>query len=136
LVDKEIKEVEAGLYLPPGRTECPVCRFTQERDGVYLEEFITILREKSGQNDYERTDGLCRTHTIKVLNVLGENELAQFLRQTQLMHLRKLREELQACIDKGGKNSRGVGKEKNSWWVAIQKWVGKKGAPEIRSPSP
>jgi hypothetical protein len=130
LIDKEVKEIEGGSHSLPGRRECPVCRFSGEREGFYLLEFITMLQEKSWQREYEHTDGLCRIHTIKVLNMLGENELAQFLRQTQLMHLRKLRAELQAFIDQGGKNSRAMGKEKNSWWVAIQKWVGKKGLPE------
>jgi hypothetical protein len=130
LIDKEIKEIEGGFHLPLGKIECPVCRFIGEREGFYLREFITVLREKSRQKEYEQTDGLCRIHTIKVLNLLDENELSQFLRHTQLMHLKKLSVELQAFISKGGRTSREIGKERNSWWVAIRKWVGRKGLPE------
>jgi hypothetical protein len=107
-----------------------VCRFIGEREGFYLREFITVLREKSRQKEYEQTDGLCRIHTIKVLNLLDENELSQFLRHTQLTHLKKLSAELQAFISKGGRTSREIGQERNSWWVAIRKWVGRKGLPE------
>jgi len=61
------------------------------------------------------------------LNLFGKNELNQFLRRTQLMHLKKLKGELQVFINKGGRTSREIGKEKNSWWVAIEKQIGKKG---------
>lgn len=130
LIDKEIEEIEGGFHLPLGKIECPVCRFIGEREGFYLQKFINVLREKSRQKEYEQTDGLCRIHTINVLNLLDEDELSQFLRQTQLMHLKKLSAELQAFISKGGRTSREIGKEKNSWWVAIRKWVGRKGLPE------
>ena len=90
LIDKEVKEIEGGFHPPPGKIECPVCRFIGEKGDFYLREFITVLREKSKQKEYEQTDGLCRIHTIKVFYLLDENELSQFLRHTQLSHLKKL----------------------------------------------
>jgi hypothetical protein len=43
------------------------------------------------------------------------------------MHLRLLRSELETFISKVRSTSRDMGDEKNSWWVAIEKWIGKKG---------
>jgi len=129
-IDREIGEIEGNFHLPLSRIECPVCRFIAEREDSYLGEFITVLQDRSWQKKYEQTDGLCRIHTKKALNSLDENELGQFLRHTQLMHLKKLRAELQAFIDKGGRTSREIGREKNSWWVAIRKWAGRKGLTE------
>jgi len=124
LIDREIKEIEGGFY---GRIECPVCGYLDQREGLYLQEFTTLLGDASVQQEYKEGDGLCRIHLERVLNLFGKNELNQFLRRTQLMHLKKLKGELQVFINKGGRTSREIGKEKNSWWVAIEKQIGKKG---------
>jgi hypothetical protein len=69
----------------------------------------------------------------KILYPLEGNELGQFVLRTQLSQLKNLKEELQNFISKGGRGSREMGREKNSWWIAIKKMVGKKGLGELDS---
>ena len=104
-----------------------VCRYIAEREDIYKKEFNTLLQERSFQKEYEGTDGLCRIHLERVLNLMKEGELCQFLLTTQVLHLRILRSELETFISKVRSTSRDMGDEKHSWWIAIEKWIGKKG---------
>jgi hypothetical protein len=134
LIDAEIKEIEKGSFEPTLRIDCLVCRHTEKREDFYLEEFKTLLKERCFRKEYEGTDGLCSPHFRNILNSMYEKELCQFLLTTQLMHLKLLRIELETFISKVRSTLRDMGVEKNSWWVAIEKWVGKKGL-RIRSRS-
>jgi len=127
LIEKEVEEMEKGTVPFQGEIVCPVCGFVAQKEEAYLREFATLLQDCALQEEYEKTDGLCRIHMKKILQALGGNKLRQFLLQTQLSQLRNLRGELQDFISEGGRGSRQMGKEKNSWWVAINKRVGKKG---------
>ena len=127
LIDAEIKEIEKGSFEPTLRIDCLVCKYADEREGFYVKEFGVLLSEKSFQKEYEGTDGLCRIHLKRVLNLLKGNDLSRFLVTTQLMHMKLLKHELEDFVAKVRSTQREMGDEKNSWWVAIEKWVGKKG---------
>ena len=127
LIDAEIKEIEEGSFGPTLKIDCPVCKYMAKREDFYLEEFKTLLKERSFQKEYEGTDGLCLVHFRSILNSADEKELRQFLLATQMMHLKLLRMELETFISKVRSTSRDMGVEKNSWWIAIEKWVGKRG---------
>lgn len=127
LIEEEIKKVERGSSETTCRTNCPVCQYVREREGFYLEEFKGLLQEKTFRKEYEGTDGLCRIHLKRVLDILNENELSHFLLTTQLMHMKLLKHELEVFISKVRSTQRDMGDEKNSWWIAIEKWVGKRG---------
>jgi hypothetical protein len=133
LIDKEVEEIEKGAIPSPGKIDCPVCRYVGQKEEVYLREFTTLLQDEAIQKKYEGTDGLCRVHMKKILYPLEGNELGQFVLRTQLSQLKNLKEELQNFISKGGRGSREMGREKNSWWIAIKKMVGKKGLGELDS---
>ena len=109
------------------RIDCPVCKYVDEREKFYVKEFKALLSEKSFQKEYEATDGLCRIHLRRALNLLKENELSHFLLTTQLMHMKLLKHELNVFISKDRSIPRDMGDEKDSWMVAIVKMVGKKG---------
>jgi len=130
LIETEIKGLETGSLTR--EVDCAVCQYIAEREDFYLEEFKTLLKEKSFQKEYEGSDGLCSLHFRNILNSMYEKELCQFLLTTQVMHLKLLRMELETFISKVRSTSRDMGVEKNSWWIAIEKWVGKKGL-RIRS---
>jgi hypothetical protein len=130
LIDREIREIEEGSFPSLGRIDCPVCGFLGQRESFYLEEFVILLQESSAQREYEETDGLCQVHIKKILTVLEGNELNQYFLHTQLRQVKRLKGELQDFISKGRGASRRMGREKNSWWVAIQKRVGKRGLPK------
>ncbi|MGQ9648465.1 MAG: hypothetical protein ACUVWO_18240, partial [Thermodesulfobacteriota bacterium] len=106
---------------------CPVCKYTDEREEFHLKEFKTVLSDRFFQKEYEATDGLCRIHLKRVLNLLWGDELNQFLLASHAMHLRLLKMQLETFIWKMGSNSRDFREEKDSWWVAVEKMVGKKG---------
>jgi len=127
LIDAEIKEFEKDSFGPTLRIDCLVCRHTEKREDFYLEEFKTLLRERSFQKEYEGTDGLCSFHFRNILNSMDEKELCQFLLATQVMHLKLLRMELETFISKVRSTSRDMGVEKNSWLIAIEKRVGRRG---------
>jgi len=127
LIDAEIKEIGKGSFGPTLRIDCPVCKYADEREEFYVREFRALLSEKSFQREYEATDGLCRIHLTRVLDVVDKGELSKFLLTTQVMHLKILKVELETFISKVRSTSRDMGDEKNSWWIAIEKWIGKRG---------
>jgi len=127
MIGTEIKRLETGSFESTEKIDCPVCRHTEKREDFYLEEFKTLLKERSFQKEYEGTDGLCSLHFRNILNSMDEKELCQFLLATQVMHLKLLRMELETLISKVRSTSRDMGVEKNSWLIAIEKWVGKRG---------
>jgi len=128
LIDVEIKEIEGGFPGSNCKIICPVCRYVAEREDFYLEEFKALLGERSFQKEYDSADGLCRIHLKRVLDLLKkESEPSQYLLRIHLMHLKLLKVELETFISKVRSTKRDMGAEKDSWWIAIEKWVGKKG---------
>jgi len=129
LIDKEIKEIEEGCFPRPGNVHCPVCGHVSKMEEAHLREFGNLLRQEPVRREYERTEGLCRLHLQKIVGLLGEGELGPFLLLTQVKNLRNLREELQGYLDRGNSKSKAGTRERNAWWFAIQKIVGKRGLP-------
>jgi hypothetical protein len=127
LIEREIIEIESRSLESNWGIDCSVCRYIEERQNLFLREFETLLRDQTFRGQYEGTDGLCRIHLKKVLNSLKEEEVLQFFLSTQGMHLKLLKLELEAFISKVRSTSRDMGPEKDAWWVAIEKRVGKKG---------
>jgi hypothetical protein len=126
LVDAEIKEIEEGSFGPTLRIDCPACKYTDEREESYIREFRALLSEESFQKEYEATDGLCRIHLKRVLNLLQQIELRQFMLASHLMHLKLLKVQLETFISKV-RSARDFKEEKDSWWVAIEMVAGKRG---------
>jgi hypothetical protein len=126
LIERDLGEIEKGSFESTRGANCPACRYMREREESYLEEFAALVSDKVFQKEYEGTDGLCRIHLKKVLNSV-EDELSRFLLTTQVLHLRLLKVELDTFLSKVRSTSRDMGEEKDSWWVAIEKIVGKKG---------
>ena len=131
LIKEEICEIEKTSKIID-EVDCSVCNHVREREDFYLEEFKALLQEGSFQKEYDSTDGLCRIHLKRVLDSLKKSELSQYLLKTHLIHLKVLRVELETFISKVRSTKRDMGAEKNSWLVAIEKWVGKRGL-RIRS---
>jgi DNA-binding XRE family transcriptional regulator len=127
LIEQEIGQIENGSFKPNLEIDCQVCSSVAEREEYYLQELKTLLTDKAFQKEYEGTDGLCRIHLRRILNLSKENELSRFLLATQVMHLKLLKIELETFSSKVRSTQKDMGEEKNSWWVAIEKWVGKKG---------
>jgi hypothetical protein len=127
LINEEICQIEDKTSGITDEINCSVCNHVIERENFYLEEFKAILQEESFQKEYDSTDGLCRIHLRRILDSLKECELKQYLVKTHLMHLKLLRAELETFISKVRSTKRDMGAEKDSWWIAIEKWVGKRG---------
>lgn len=129
LIERGIGEIEKGSFGWAGEINCPACQEMKEREEFYLKEFKALVSDRAFQKEYEGTDGLCQIHFKKVLNLVDE-ELSQFLLKTQAIQLRRLKGELETFISKVRSISRDMGEEKSSWWIAIEKMVGKKGLKE------
>ena len=125
LIETEIKGLETGSLTR--EVDCSVCQYIAEREDFYLEEFKTLLKGRSFQKEYEGTDGLCLVHFRSILSLTDEKELRHFLLATQMMHLKLLKVQLETFISKVRSTSRDFREEKNSWLVAIEKMVGKRG---------
>jgi hypothetical protein len=126
LIDAEIKEIGKGSFGPTLKIECPICKYADEREECYVKEFRALLSEESFQKEYEATDGLCRIHSKRVLNLLQHGDLHQFILVSHLMHLKLLKVQLETFISKM-RSTRDFKEEKDSWLVAIEKMVGKRG---------
>lgn len=135
LIEKEIQEIEDGFSLDPERIDCPVCKFIRDREENYLQEFLTLLPDPSFQEEYGRTDGLCRIHLKALLHLASHDQIERFLILTQVRQLRSLQIELQDFIASSGSSASRKDRRGNSWSVAINKRVGKRGLKEIDRPS-
>jgi len=126
LINAEIKEIERGFFGPTLRIDCPICRYADEREESHVKEFRDLLSEESFRKEYEVTDGLCRIHLKRVLSPLQGDMLHQFMLASHMMHLKLLKVQLEIFISKM-KSTRDFKEEKDSWLVAIEKMVGKRG---------
>ena len=129
LIHAEIKEIERGSFGPTLRIDCPICKYVDEREESNVREFRALLSEESFQKEYEATDGLCRIHLIRVLNLMQEVDLHQFILASHTMHLKLLKVQLETFISKM-RSTRDFKEEKHSWWVAVEKMAGKRGLPK------
>jgi hypothetical protein len=126
LIAREVEEIEGGYLDRRLSIDCPICKFIDGREEFYIKEFKSLLYEEFFKKKYEATDGLCRIHFRKVISLLEEKEMHQFMFTSHLMHLRLLKVELETYISKI-RSTRDFREEKDSWWVAIEKIIGKKG---------
>jgi hypothetical protein len=126
LIAREVEEIEGGYLDRRLSIDCPICKFIDGREEFYIKEFKSLLYEEFFKKEYEATDGLCRIHFRKVISLLEEKEMHQFMFTSHLMHLRLLKVELETYISKI-RSTRDFREEKDSWWVAIEKIIGKKG---------
>jgi len=126
LINAEIKEIERGSFKPTLRIDCPICKYADEREESHVREFRALLSEEPFWKEYEATDGLCRIHLKGVLNLMQAGELHEFMLTSHMMHLKLLKVQLETFISKM-RSTRDFKEEKDSWLVAIEKMVGKKG---------
>ncbi len=129
LIERDMGEIDKGSFESKRAIHCPACQEMKEQEDFYLKELKNFLSDEAFQKEYEGTDGLCQIHLRKMLNSIDEG-LSQFLLKTQGIQLRRLKDELEAFISKVRSTSRDMKEEKNSWWIAIEKLVGKKGLRE------
>jgi hypothetical protein len=127
LINAEIKEIEMGSFGPTLRIDCPICKYSSEREESHVKEFRDLLSEEPFRKEYEATDGLCRVHLRRVLNLLDGGEWCEFMLASHMMQLKLLRVELEGFISKVRSTSRDFRREKNSWLLGIEKMAGKRG---------
>jgi len=127
LIDREIQDAEKGAF-PSGQSPlCPVCRHVTGREELYLREFAAALGEDRVKAEYESSDGLCLQHLKKVLNLRQGMDLGPLLLATEVRHLKRLKAELETNLEQHRSVGKTRGRERNSWAIAIQKLVGKRG---------
>ena len=127
LIEREIQYAEKGTFPSRQSLRCPVCRHVSGREEVYLGEFVAALGEGRVKAEYENSDGLCLLHLKKVLNLPQGRDLGPLLLPTEIKHLKSLKAELEAFLEQDRLAGKTRGRERNSWLIAIQKLVGKRG---------
>jgi hypothetical protein len=127
LIDREIQEIEKGSFPSRESPGCPVCRYVTGREEAYLGEFAGLLGEGRIQAEYERSDGLCLMHLREVLGMPQGRDLGPLLLLTEVKNLKSLKNELETFVEQDRLAGKTRGRERNSWSVAIQKLVGKRG---------
>ncbi len=123
---KPQNQMKQSLREAFGCRDCPICRYVDEREESHVKEFRDLLSEESFRKEYEATDGLCRIHLKRILNALQGDVLDQFMLASHAMHLKLLKVQLETFISKM-RFTRDLREEKDSWLVAIEKMVGKRG---------
>jgi hypothetical protein len=110
--------------------ECPLCFELKEKEGVYLRELLAILKHKGFKSGYENSSGLCISHYVKAINYIDDDSLMDFLYETQISQLEKIKSDAESFISKRNPPMRWnqTEDEKISWFRAVEKIVGRNGA--------
>jgi len=110
--------------------ECPLCFELREKEGGYIEELLVILKNQEGKLVYENSRGLCIPHYVKALNYIEDDSLMNFLYETEINQLEKIKTNAASFVSKRYPplRWRQTEDEKKSWFRAIEKIAGRCGA--------
>jgi hypothetical protein len=110
--------------------ECPLCFELKEKVGIYLRELLAILKHNSFKSGYENSPGLCISHYVKAINYIDDDSLMDFLYETQINQLERIKTNAENFISKRNPPQRWnqTEDEKISWFRAIEKISGRSGS--------
>ncbi len=133
LVDRNIQDLLDNSAPQLEQIDCPVCRYLGERDGFYLAELRGLFQQEKFRKRYGETDGLCRFHLKRILELIDLDFLKDYLIQTQLRQFREIKLELDVDLEASEAAGNGVKKRNNSWAVGMKKIMGKRGLNVVGS---
>jgi hypothetical protein len=110
--------------------ECPLCFELREKEDGYIKELLVILKNQEGRLVYENSCGLCIRHYVKAINHIDDDLLADFLYETQIKQLERIKTNAESLISKRNPPKRWnqTEDEKISYFRAIEKIAGRSGA--------
>jgi hypothetical protein len=124
------KGCHSKIQLNDNNAECPLCCELCEKERVYLKELLAILRQNEYRSRYEKICGLCMPHLMKVINYIDDISFLKFLFKTEIDQLEKVKTDAAGFVGKRYPPLRWeqTDNEKNSWFRAIEKIVGRSGS--------
>jgi len=110
--------------------ECHLCYELGEKERVYLKELLAILRHNGHRSRYEKSCGLCMPHLMKVIDYIEDVSLLKYLFETEIDQLEKVKTDAASLVSKRYPplRWRQTEDEKKSWFRAIEKIAGRRGA--------
>lgn len=127
LIDQRINELSENHLVRLNKVECPICQDLREREKGYLDQFFALLAEDSFRKVYVQSDGLCPFHLGKILSTVKEEAMSQFLLISEENHLKNIRKNLENFLQKEKSKDKLSEREREAWWLGMQKLVGKRG---------
>lgn len=108
---------------------CPVCSGLKEKQHEYLNALVSSLRTIENRKKYADGWGLCYPHLLKIFNYVKDTSLREFLLDTELEQLEKVKASAMELVRKKDSPLRWeqTDDEKVSYFRAIEKLVGRRG---------
>jgi len=109
---------------------CPVCEDLKANESEHIKELISLLDSRDNRRRYAEGWGVCIPHLMKALTYTNsDNHLASFLVKTEKKQLERVKVNALELIRKRHSSLRWqqTDDEKNSWFRAIEKLVGRRG---------
>jgi len=109
---------------------CPVCSGLKEKQGEYLNTLVLSLGTIENRKKYAEGWGLCYPHLLKILGYVKDSSLREFLLDTELEQLKRVKSNAMELVRKKDAPLRWerTEDEKVSYFRAIEKLVGRQGA--------
>jgi len=108
---------------------CPVCSGLKEKQHEYLSAMVSSLRMIENRKKYTDGWGLCYPHLFKILSYAKDSSLREFLVDTELAQLKRVKFNAMELVRKKDSPLRWerTDDEKASYFRAIEKLVGRRG---------
>jgi len=111
------------------RITCPVCSGLKEKQHEYLKALVSLLGTTDNRKKYADEWGLCYPHLLKILSYVKDPSLREFLLDTELEQLKRVKSNAMELVRKKYSPLRWerTDDEKASYFRAIEKLVGRRG---------
>jgi len=108
---------------------CPVCSDLKAIKTVYLKGLISLLEDNDNRKKYAESWGLCYSHLLMVLNHVRDESITEFLLETGLEQLKRVKSHGMEFMRKKNPPLRWeqTDDEKAAYFRAIEKLVGRRG---------
>ncbi|MBM4053864.1 MAG: hypothetical protein FJ264_04150 [Planctomycetes bacterium] len=109
--------------------KCPLCYELKQKEAGYLKELTNILEDDDIKPKYVSGCGACMPHFIRLMDYSDDELLLEFLFDTQITQIARIKSDAEGFIRKMNPSSRWeqTKAEKKSWLLAIEKIAGKNG---------
>jgi len=118
-----------GLLEHYRNLDCPLCADMAEIEAGYIKELISLLDSDENRRKYAAGWGLCVPHLIKTIIGVKDDSLVSFLFEEEKEKMEQLELNAREYVHKRNAPLRWeqTDDEKNSWFRAIEKLVGRRG---------
>ena len=130
ILQNEQKEIRSsGVKTHYRGLDCPLCADVEKMEAGYIIELISLLDSDENRRKYAAGWGLCVPHLIKTIIGVKDDSLVSFLFEEEKEKMEQLELNAREYVHKRNAPLRWeqTDDEKNSWFRAIEKLVGRRG---------